>query len=64
MEIRYGARGLLGVHTFFMVVVFSTKTEILLDSWLLASSWLVIRLTISSYFCLQNELPPAETSAI
>jgi hypothetical protein len=32
MEIRHGARGLLGVHTFFMVAVFSTKAEIPLDS--------------------------------
>jgi hypothetical protein len=31
-EIRHGARGLLGVHTFFMIVVFSTKAEIPLDN--------------------------------
>jgi hypothetical protein len=63
-EIRYDARGLLGIHTFFMVDVFSTKAEIPLGSWLLASSWLVISSTISSCFFLQNELPPAEVSAI
>jgi hypothetical protein len=37
-KIHHGARGLLEVHTFFMIVVFSTKAEIPLDSWLLASS--------------------------
>jgi hypothetical protein len=63
MKIRHGARGLLGVHTFFMVAVFSTKAAIPLDSWLQASSWLVIRLTISSCFCFQNKLPSAEASA-
>jgi hypothetical protein len=63
-KIRHGARGLLEVHTFFMIVVFSTKAEIPLDSWLLASSWLVIRSMISSCLYFQNELPPAEASAI
>jgi hypothetical protein len=47
-----------------MVDVLSTKAEIPLDSWLLASSWLVMSSTISSYFCLQNELSPTEASAM
>jgi hypothetical protein len=63
MKIRHDARGLLGVHTFFIVAVFSTKAEMPLDSWLLASSWLEIRLTTSSCFCFQNKLPPAGASA-
>jgi hypothetical protein len=43
-----------------MVAVFSTKVAMPLDSLLLASSWLEIRLTTSSCFCLQNKLPPSE----
>jgi hypothetical protein len=32
LEIRHGARGLLGVHTFFIVAIFSTKAVMQLDS--------------------------------
>jgi hypothetical protein len=64
MKIRHGARGLQGIHTFFIVDVLSTKAFIPLDNWLLASSWLVIKSIISSCFCFQNELFPAEASAI
>jgi hypothetical protein len=32
MKIRHGAWGLLGIHTFFIVDVFSTKAKIPLDS--------------------------------
>jgi hypothetical protein len=64
MKICHGTRGLQGIHTFFIIDVLSTKTAILVDNWLLASSWLVISLIISSYFCFQSKLFPAEASAI
>jgi hypothetical protein len=64
MKIRHGARGLQGIHTFFIVDVLSTKPVILVDNWLLASSWLVISSIISSCFCFQSKLFPAGASAI
>jgi hypothetical protein len=64
MKIRHGARGIQGIHNFFIVDVLSTKAVIPLDNWLLASSWLVISSIISSCFCFQSELFPAEASTI
>jgi hypothetical protein len=38
MKIRHVARGLLGVHTSFTILVLWTKDDIAVDTWLLASS--------------------------
>jgi hypothetical protein len=63
MKICHGAWGLQGMHTFFIVDVLSTKTAILVDNWLLASSWLVIssiilRCFFSKAICSPQKRPP------
>jgi hypothetical protein len=54
--------GYKGIHTLFIVDALSTKTDIPTDNWLLTSSWLVISSKISSCFCFQSKLLPAEAS--
>jgi hypothetical protein len=61
MKIRHAARGLLGVHTSFTMVVLWTKDDIAVDTRLLASSCRWSRRKRASAFFFHFEASPTPT---
>jgi hypothetical protein len=59
MKIHHGARGILGIHTAFTMLVLSTNDDMVVDTWLLASSCKWSRQKRASAFFFHFEASPA-----
>jgi hypothetical protein len=62
MEIRHGARGLLGIHTSFTTLFLWTKEDIVDETWLLASSCKLSRRKRASAFFFHFAAPLAHVA--